>query len=85
MTRVARLENTKARVAPILYMEGACGVRLKADENVAQIFKMDEPLFRSAISVFMKPLMRYIKRGIFLMMNNYAKKALRLFATLARQ
>ena len=39
MTRVARLENTKARVAPILYMEGACGVRLKADENVAQIFK----------------------------------------------
>ena len=65
MTRVARLENTKARVAPILYMEGACGVRLKADENVAQIFKMDEPLFRSAISVFMKPLMRYIKKGIF--------------------
>ncbi|QLB12455.1 anaerobic ribonucleoside-triphosphate reductase [Bisgaardia hudsonensis] len=39
MTRVARLENTKARVAPILYMEGACGVRLKADDNVAQIFK----------------------------------------------
>lgn len=39
MTRIARLENTKARVAPILYMEGACGVRLKADENVAQIFK----------------------------------------------
>ena len=65
MTRVARLENTKARVAPILYMEGACGVRLKADENVAQIFKMDEPLFRSAISVFMKPLMRYIKRAYF--------------------
>ncbi|TCP95604.1 ribonucleoside-triphosphate reductase class III catalytic subunit [Cricetibacter osteomyelitidis] len=39
MTRIARLENTKARVAPILYMEGACGVRLKADENVAKIFK----------------------------------------------
>ncbi len=39
MTRVARLENTKARVAPILYMEGACGVRLKADDNVAEIFK----------------------------------------------
>ncbi|MGC7590680.1 anaerobic ribonucleoside-triphosphate reductase [Bisgaard Taxon 46] len=39
MTRIARLENTKARVAPILYMEGACGVRLKADDNVAQIFK----------------------------------------------
>lgn len=39
MTRIARLENTKARVAPILYMEGACGVRLNADDNVAQIFK----------------------------------------------
>ncbi|SUC10175.1 anaerobic ribonucleoside-triphosphate reductase [Pasteurella canis] len=39
MTRIARLENTKARVAPILYMEGACGVRLKADDNVSQIFK----------------------------------------------
>ncbi|AXW86748.1 anaerobic ribonucleoside triphosphate reductase [Lonsdalea britannica] len=39
MTRVARLENVKARVAPILYMEGACGVRLKADDNIAEIFK----------------------------------------------
>lgn len=39
MTRIARLENTKARVAPILYMEGACGVRLKADDNIAHIFK----------------------------------------------
>lgn len=39
MTRIARLENTKARVAPILYMEGACGVRLKSDDNIAEIFK----------------------------------------------
>lgn len=39
MTRIARLENIKARVAPILYMEGACGVRLKADDNVAEIFR----------------------------------------------
>ncbi len=39
MTRIARLEGTKARVAPILYMEGACGVRLQADDNVAAIFK----------------------------------------------
>ena len=39
MTRIARLENVKAKVAPILYMEGACGVRLKADDNVAEIFK----------------------------------------------
>ncbi|WP_323852223.1 anaerobic ribonucleoside-triphosphate reductase [Xenorhabdus szentirmaii] len=39
MTRISRLEKTKARVAPILYMEGACGVRLKADDNIAGIFK----------------------------------------------
>ena len=39
LTRIARLEGVKARVAPILYMEGACGVRLKADDNVAEIFK----------------------------------------------
>lgn len=39
MTRIARLENVKARVAPILYMEGACGVRLKADDNIAEIFR----------------------------------------------
>ena len=39
MTRIARFENVKARVAPILYIEGACGVRLNADDSVAQIFK----------------------------------------------
>ncbi|WP_127960276.1 anaerobic ribonucleoside-triphosphate reductase [Serratia microhaemolytica] len=39
MTRIARLEGIKARVAPILYMEGACGVRLNADDNIAEIFK----------------------------------------------
>lgn len=38
-TRISRLENVKARVAPILYMEGACGVRLQADDTIAQIFK----------------------------------------------
>ncbi|RDH42063.1 anaerobic ribonucleoside-triphosphate reductase [Zooshikella ganghwensis] len=38
-TRIARLENVKARIAPILYMEGACGVRLKADDSIADIFK----------------------------------------------
>ncbi|MDN3680728.1 anaerobic ribonucleoside-triphosphate reductase [Vibrio tapetis subsp. quintayensis] len=38
-TRISRLENVKARVAPILYMEGACGVRLKAEDSVAEIFK----------------------------------------------
>ncbi|WP_392565760.1 anaerobic ribonucleoside-triphosphate reductase [Utexia brackfieldae] len=39
MTRITRLENVKARVAPILYMEGACGVRLKEDDCVVDIFK----------------------------------------------
>lgn len=39
MTRIARLENTKAKVAPILYMEGACGVRLKAEDKISSIFK----------------------------------------------
>ncbi|PKF76953.1 anaerobic ribonucleoside-triphosphate reductase [Vibrio sp. vnigr-6D03] len=38
-TRISRLETVKARVAPILYMEGACGVRLSPDESVASIFK----------------------------------------------
>lgn len=38
-TRISRLEHVKASVAPILYMEGACGVRLKAHEPIAQIFK----------------------------------------------
>ena len=39
MERIKRLDNVKAKVAPILYMEGACGVRLKADDNVSEIFK----------------------------------------------
>lgn len=38
-SRISRLEGVKARVAPILYMEGACGVRLKPDDNVSEIFK----------------------------------------------
>ena len=39
MARIERLQGVKARVAPILYMEGACGVRLNADDGVLQIFK----------------------------------------------
>tara|TARA_R110001583_G_scaffold49303_3_gene154316 strand:+ start:3475 stop:5640 length:2166 start_codon:yes stop_codon:yes gene_type:complete len=38
-TRIERLSEVKASVAPILYMEGACGVRLKADDCIADIFK----------------------------------------------
>ncbi|NHB88086.1 anaerobic ribonucleoside-triphosphate reductase [Photorhabdus tasmaniensis] len=39
LTRIARLEGVKAQVAPILYMEGACGIRLQANDNIAEIFK----------------------------------------------
>lgn len=39
LCRIERLNNVKARVAPILYMEGACGVRLKEDEHISKIFK----------------------------------------------
>lgn len=39
MSRIARLQKVKARVAPILYMEGACGVRLQPDDDIAPIFK----------------------------------------------
>ena len=46
-TRIARLVGVKARVAPILYMEGACGVRLKADDDISEIFKHG----RSSISL----------------------------------
>ena len=38
-TRIDRLKHTHARVAPILYMEGACGVRMKADDCIADLFK----------------------------------------------
>ena len=39
LPRIARLDGVKARVAPILYMEGAAGVRLKADDEISEIFK----------------------------------------------
>lgn len=39
MTRIQRLDNVRAKVAPILYVEGACGVRLKPDDKISDIFK----------------------------------------------
>lgn len=39
LTRIQRLETVQAKVAPILYTEGACGVRLKPDDYVIDIFK----------------------------------------------
>ncbi len=39
MNRIHRLDNVRASVAPILYIEGACGVRLKPTDKVSDIFK----------------------------------------------
>ena len=39
MYRISRFDNVQAKVAPILYVHGACGVRLKPDDYVADIFK----------------------------------------------
>lgn len=38
-TRINSLNGVKANVAPILYMEGAMGVKMKADDEVADLFK----------------------------------------------
>lgn len=37
--RVDRLRNVKAKVAPILYCEGACGVRLDPEDDIFQLFE----------------------------------------------
>lgn len=39
MYRISRFDNVQAKVAPILYMHGACGVRLQPNDCVADIFK----------------------------------------------
>lgn len=39
MNRVDRLRGVKAKVAPILYMEGACGMRLGPDDDIMQVFE----------------------------------------------
>lgn len=38
-TRIERLRGVKASVAPILYTEGALGIRLKPDDDVLDLFK----------------------------------------------
>ena len=78
LTRIARLENTKARVAPILYMEGACGVRLNADDKVADIFKNGRASISLGYIGIHETINALYKQGIFLTMNNYAKKASQL-------
>lgn len=39
MSRIHRLDNVHASVAPILYVEGACGVRLQPNDKISAIFK----------------------------------------------
>lgn len=39
LNRVDALRDVKAEVAPILYVEGACGVRLEPQDSVFQIFE----------------------------------------------
>ncbi|WP_405169444.1 anaerobic ribonucleoside-triphosphate reductase [Paenibacillus sp. FSL H3-0286] len=47
MYRIERLKGVKAKVAPILYMEGATGARLQADDTIDHLLKND----RSTISL----------------------------------
>ncbi|WAW44544.1 ribonucleotide reductase of class III (anaerobic), large subunit [Klebsiella phage Kp_GWPR59] len=47
MTRIESLRGVKAIVAPILYTEGAFGVRLKPDDEILELFKNG----RSSISL----------------------------------
>lgn len=47
MTRIESLRGVKASVAPILYTEGAFGVRLKPDDEILELFKNG----RSSISL----------------------------------
>lgn len=84
MTRIARLEGVKARVAPILYMEGACGVRLKADDDVSEIFKMVVRPSLWATLVSMKPLTRCSAANTCTTASNFALKASRLWSVCAR-
>lgn len=85
MTRIARTEGVKARVAPILYMEGACGVRLKADDDVSEIFKTAARRFRWAISAFMKPSTRCSATSICTIAQRCVRKASPSFSACAKR
>ncbi|XLM19424.1 anaerobic ribonucleoside-triphosphate reductase, partial [Chromobacterium piscinae] len=39
MLRIERLRGVKANVAPILYTEGAFGMRLRPDEDIMTLFE----------------------------------------------
>lgn len=83
MTRIARLEGVKARVAPILYMEGACGVRLKADDDVSEIFKTVAHRSLLAISAFTKRLTRCLATSTSMTTTPCVRKVSRLCSACA--
>lgn len=67
-------------------MEGACGVRLKADDNVAQIFKNGrEHQFRLVILVFMKLLTPYLAVNTFMMIQNWCTKGIEIVSFLSEK
>lgn len=39
MSRIERLKGVKAKVAPILYVEGACGMRLDPEDEIMKVFE----------------------------------------------
>lgn len=39
MSRIDRLRGVKAKVAPILYVEGACGMRLDPEDDIMKVFE----------------------------------------------
>ncbi len=39
LARISRLEGVKAKIAPILYIEGAFGVRLKPEDEILDLFR----------------------------------------------
>lgn len=85
MTRIARLEGVKARVAPILYMEGACGVRLNADDDVSEIFKNGRASISLVTSASTKPLTRCSAASMFTTTSSFARKVSPLLNVCVRQ
>lgn len=83
MTRIARLEGVKARVALILYMEGACGVRLNADDDVSEIFKNGRVCLVTSAST--KPLTRCSAASMFTTTSSFARKVSPLLNVCVRQ
>ncbi|WPK18114.1 anaerobic ribonucleoside-triphosphate reductase [Escherichia phage BYEP02] len=57
MCRISSLKGVKATVAPILYQEGAFGVRLKPDDDIIELFKNGRSSVKKVHSGFVLNLM----------------------------